>query len=225
MNAFRATAVVDATFQAQWRDRLASGSKLAAKALAQALKEDAARVGAAARLTADPHPAVRCGSLRALADVARADPAAVAPHAREVVEGLAAPEADAQEAALEALASIASRAPEEVALALPLVADALAAAKRPSVRESAARCLGRLGSEVPAHAPAAAHSLVARIPDSRSPRAAQEAREILAALEGLLPNLPPPERAAIAPRIAPLRGHPNIQVRERAGRIARQLAA
>lgn len=215
---------MDAAFQAQWRDRLASGSKLASKALSQALKEDGARVSAVARLCADPHPAVRSGALRALADVARADPAAVARHAREVVEGIAAPEADAQEASLEALACIASRAPEEAALALPLIADALAQAKRPSVREAAARCLGRLGTEVPARAPAAAHSLVERIPDSRSPRAAQEAREILAALEGLLPNLPPEERAALAPRIAPLRGHPNIQVRERAGRIARQLA-
>lgn len=215
---------MDATFQSQWRDRLASGSKLAAKALAQAVKEDASRVAAAARLSADPHPAVRGGSLRALAEVARTDPATVAPHAREVVEGLAAPEPEAQEAALEALASIASRAPEEVSLALPLIADLLAASKRPAVREAAARCLGRLGTEVPAHAPTAAHSLVAHIPDSRSARAAQEAREFLAALEGLLPNLPATERAAIAPHIAPLRGHPNIQVRERAGRIARQLA-
>lgn len=212
------------TFQREWRDRLASGSKLAAKALAQAMKEDLGRVGAAARLSGDPHPAVRAGALRALADVARHSPGAVAPHAREVVEGLAASEPDAQEAALDALASIASRASAEAALALPLIADVLHDAKRPALREQAAKCLGRIGAEAPVHAPAAAQGLLSNIPASKSPRAAQETREILAALEGILPHLSAGSRAELAPRIAPLRAHPNIQVRERAGRVARLLA-
>lgn len=216
---------MDATFQTQWRERLASGSKLAAKALTQALREDGARVPAAARLTKDAHPSVRSGALRALAEVARTEPALVAPHAREIVEGLAAPDPEAQEAALDALSHVAPRVPEEAALALPLIADIMTGARRPALREAAARCMGRLGTEVPGYAPAVASSLVKHLPQSRSARSAHEAREILAALEGILPNLKPNDRAALAGSIAPLRAHPNIQVRERAGRIARMLAA
>lgn len=211
-------------FQQAWRDRLASGSKLAAKALAGALKEDTSRLAAIAPLARDPHVAVRISTLRAMADLSHAHPAAVARHAKEVVEGLAAPEADAQEAALDALAHIAPYAGAECALALPLIADLLAAAKRPSVREEAARCLGRLGMEVPDRAPDAARRLADAL-NAVKPRQAQEAREILAAIEGIVPNLAPDERAWLAGRVQPLRGHPNLQVRERAGRVARQLTA
>lgn len=209
-------------FAADWRDRLASGSKLAAKALAQALRDDPARVGLVAPLTADPHVHVRVNAMRALAEAAHARPESVAPYAREIVEGLAAPEPDLQACALDALASVSHLAPEEVALALPLIADLLRA-KRPALREEAAKCLGRLGAEVPDRAPAAARALADALPQAKGPRGAHEAREILAALEGVVPNLPLPERDALAPRVQSLRGHPNIQVRERAGRLARVL--
>lgn len=209
-------------FQHQWRERLASGSKLASKALGQALREDASRLVAIVPLLSDASPTVRVSALRAMQELAAAQPRAVAPYARELVQGLAWPEPDAQEAALAALANVAPHAPAEVALALPLVAELLRA-KRPGLREEAARCLGRLGVEVPQRAPDAARQLAHALKGARSPRAAQEAREILAALEALLPNLPPPERALLATDVVPLRGHPNIQVRERAGRLARQL--
>jgi HEAT repeat protein len=210
-------------FQAQWRDRLASGSKLAAKALAQAAKEDASRVPLVAALCSDASPHVRVSALRALADVSHSTPQLVAPHAREIVQGLAWSEPDAQESALAALGQIAALAPAEAALALPLIAELLANARRPGIREEAARCLGRIGVELPDQAPRAAGQLATRLASLRSARAAQEAREALAALEALVPHLPAPERAALAPRIAPLRGHPNIQVRERAGKLARAL--
>lgn len=211
-------------FQLQWRERLASGSKPASRALATALKEDSSRLPYVAALCGDPAPHVRVGALRALSEIALWRPPLVAPFAKEVVEGIAAPEADAQEAALDALGAIARLAPAETALALPLIADVLAVAKRPALREAAARCLGRLGSEVPQAAPRAADRLVHALQGAKRIRASQEAREILAALEDVLPNLPRPERAALAPRIAPLRAHPNLQVRERAGRLARELA-
>lgn len=211
-------------FQRQWRERLASGSKPASRALATALKEDSARVAMVAALCGDPSPNVRVGALRALADIAAWNPPLVSPWAKEVVEGLAAPEPDAQEAALDALGAIARLSPAEVALSLPLIADVMAVAKRPALREAAARCLGRLGSDVPQIAPRAAERLANALAGAKRVRASQEAREILAALEDVLPNLPRPERAALAPRITPLRAHPNLQVRERAGRLARELA-
>lgn len=211
------------TFGTQWRDRLSSGSKLAAKALSQALKDDASRLPEIAPLLIDTHPTVRVSALRALADVSRAHPAPVARYAREVVEALAAPESDAQSAALDTLANIAPHAAAECALALPLISELLGS-KRPGVREEAARCLGRLGVEVPSRAPEAARRLADALALVKSPRQAHEAREILAALEGVIPNLGAPERAALAPRIHGLRAHPNLQVRERAGRLARLLA-
>src|SRR5439155_16862958 len=94
-------------------------------------------------------------------------------------------------------------------------------ARRPALREEAARCLGRIGMEVPHAAPEAAARLATHLGHVKNPRGAQEARECLAAIESLLPHLASAERLALAPRVAPLRAHPNIQVRERAGRIAR----
>lgn len=210
-------------FRAAWRDRLASGSKLSARALASALKEDPTRAALVAPLMADAHPLVKVGALRAFEDLAYTHTALVAPYAKEVVEALAAPETDAQAAALAILGQIGGACPAEIALALPLVADLLVH-KRPGLREEAARCLGRLGAEVPQTAPVVAERLAGALAKARAPRAAPEAREILAALETLLPHLPPDERAALTPAIAPLRAHPNLQVRERAGRLAKQLA-
>lgn len=212
-------------FQAQWRERLSSGSKLAPKALAQVIKEDATRIAAAAALCSDANPNVRIAALRGMAMVARDNPAAVAPHAKPIVEGLAAAEPDAQEAALETLGHIASRAPEDAALALPLIADLLENAKRPAIREEAARCIGKIGGDVPHSAAQAAQRLAIHLSGLKTNKTSQEARETLAALEALLQHLTNLERAALAARVAPLRSHPNIQVRERAGRIARLLAA
>lgn len=210
------------SFGAQWRERLASGSKLAARALANALKDDPARASEIAPLSHDTLPAVRVSAVRALAELARTQPALVARHAKEIVEALAAPEPDAQEAALDAVGHIAPHASAECALALPLIAELLHA-KRPGVRESAARCLGRLGVEAPMHAPHAARSLADALAAAKSPRQAQEAREILAAIEHVVPLLAPGDRAWLSARVQPLRAHPNLQVRERAGRIARAL--
>lgn len=211
-------------FQAQWRERLASGSKLAAKALSNALKEDDSRVALIAPLTRDPLATVRVAAFRALEEVAAARPLAVAPHASDVVAGLAATEPDAQASALAALAHIAAHARPEAALALPLIAELLRS-RRPALREEAVKCLGRLGQQLPDHAPVVAQRLGSALVGARSPRASMEAREILAALEGMLPHLAPMERASLASAVAPLRAHPNIQVRERAGRLAKQLAA
>src|SRR5438094_2604163 len=170
-------------FQRLWRERLASGSRLVSKALAQAARENADRVPVVAALCADANPHVRVAALRALAEVSHHKPDLVALHAKEVVEGLAWPEADAQEASLDALGRIASRAPAEAALALPLIADLLEGARRSGLREEAARCLGRIGGELPQSAPAAADKLAAHLTALRNPRAAQEARETLAAIE------------------------------------------
>lgn len=210
-------------FQVQWRERLASGSKLAARALGTALKDDASRVALIAPLARDPLATVRVATLRALEEVAAAKPLAVAPHAALLVECLAAPEPDAQAAALGALSHVAAHAREETALALPLIAELLKA-RRPALREEAARCLGRLGMQVPEAARDVAARLGLALGDARHARASTEAREILAALEGMLVNLGPAERAGVAAAVAPLRGHPNIQVRERAGRLAKRLA-
>lgn len=210
-------------FQAQWRERLASGSKLAAKALSQALKDDATRVPLIVPLTRDVLPTVRVAAFRALADVAAAKPAHVAPYASEMIAGLAAAEPDAQEAALSALTHLAPYAHAEAALALPLIADLLRA-RRPALREEAARCLGRMGSALPQSAPAVALRLAAGLDGARNARGGPEAREILAALEGMLTNLTPQARAQVALSVAPMRAHPNIQVRERAGRIAKALS-
>lgn len=209
-------------FQVQWRDRLASGSRLAPHALVQVLKEEPARLALVAPLVVDPLATVRLSMLRALEELSGTRPADVAPYAREVVEALAAPEADAQASALVTLAHIAPHARAEAALALPLIADLLRS-RRPALREEAARCLGRLGAEVPESAAPAASRLGAALLATKSPRAAQEAREILAALETLVPHLSGGERLHLAPVVAPLRAHPNIQVRERAGRLAKQL--
>jgi hypothetical protein len=211
-------------FLAQWRERLASGSKLAAKALSQALKDDPTRVAGIVPLTRDVLPTVRVASLRALEEVAAAKPQAVAPFASEIVAGLAAVEPDAQAAALGALTHLAPYAPAEAALALPLISELLTA-RRPHLREEAARCLGRLGAQVPERAPDVALRLGAALKGASNARGGPEAREILAALEGLLPNLPPPTRAQLAAVVQPMRAHPNIQVRERAGRIAKALSA
>lgn len=212
-------------FQAQWRERLSSGSKLAPKALAQAIKEDATRIAAAAALCSDSNVNVRVAALRGIAMVARDQPAFVAPHARPIIEALAAPEPDAQEAALDALGHIASLAPEASALALPLISDLLEHAKRPAIREEAARCIGKIGGDVPQSAAQAAQRLASHLGGLKTNKSAQEARETLAALEAMLQHLTNQERAALAARVTPLRSHPNIQVRERAGRIARMLAA
>lgn len=210
-------------FQAQWRERLASGSKLAAKALSQALKDDPTRIGFIVPLTHDLVPAVRVAAFRTLAEVAVAKPRALAPFASDLVSGLGAPEVDAQEAALTALTHVAPYAHAEAALALPLIADLLRA-RRPALREEAARCLGRMANELPDTAPSVALRLAEGLDAARNARGGPEAREILAALEGILPNLPPPTRAKVALSIAPMRAHPNIQVRERAGRLAKALA-
>lgn len=210
-------------FQAQWRDRLASGSKLAARALGQALREDASRIPLIVPLARDPLPTVRVATLRVLEEVAAARPGLVAPYAGEIVAGLAAVEPDAQAAALGALTHLAPHAHAEAALALPLIAELLSA-RRPALREEAARCLGRIGAQVPDRATDVAARLGAALTAARHPRAGNEAREILAALEGMLPHLAPPARAQLAGAVAPMRAHPNIQVRERAGRLARQLA-
>lgn len=210
-------------FQAQWRDRLASGSKLAARALCTALKDDTSRIAHIAPLTRDALPTVRVAAYRALEEIAAVKPQAVAAYAQDVVAGLAAAEPDAQTAALGALTHIAPYARPEAALALPLIADLLKA-RRPAMREEAARCLGQLGRQIPEAAPSAARRLGDALTAARNPRASIEAREILAAIEGMLPHLPPPERVALANAVAPLRAHTNIQVRERAGRLAKQLA-
>lgn len=211
-------------FQRSWRERLASGSKMVAKALSTALREDPARISLVAPLAQDPLPTVRIGLLRAWEDVSRHHQAPIAQHARILVEALAAPEADAQSAALATLANVATHARAEVALALPLVAELLHH-KRPALREEAARCLGRLGAENPMTAPDAAARLAHALPGLKNPRLANEAREVLAALEALLPHLQVADRAVLGAAIAPMRGHPNLQVRERAGRIARALSA
>jgi len=210
-------------FQAQWRDRLASGSKLAAKALATALKDDPSRLPSIVPLARDPIATVRVATYRALEDVAAAAPRAAAPYAADIVAGLAAAEADAQAAALGALSHVAPYAHAEAALALPLIADLLQA-RRPALREEAVRCLGRIGAQLPERAPVVAQRLGIALTQARHPRASMEAREILAALEGVLPNLAPQERASLAAAVAPMRAHPNIQVRERAGRLAKRLA-
>lgn len=210
-------------FQGQWRERLASGSKLAARALSQALKEDSTRLALVAPLAKDPLPTVRVATLRAFEEIAQWRPALVAPYASEIVAALGSPEPDAQAAALAALTQIAPQAPAESALALPLIADMLKS-KRPALREEAARCLGKLGHGMPERAGDVALRLAAALDKARNPRASMEAREILAALEGMLPHLAANEREAVADAIMPMRGHPNIQVRERAGRLARALA-
>ena len=211
-------------FRDQWRERLASGSKLAARALSTAIKEDPRRVGAIAPLTRDVLPTVRVAAYRALEEVAAWKPLAVAPYAQDVVAGLAAPEPDAQAAALAALTHIAPHAQPEAALALPLVADLLKA-RRPALREEAARSLGKLGMQMPDRAAAVADRLSHALTQASHPRASMEAREILAALEAVVPNLRPEERAGVMAAATPLRGHPNLQVRERAGRLAKRLAA
>lgn len=210
-------------FQAQWRERLASGSRLAGRALGQALKDDPTRVALIVPLTRDALPTVRVATFRALEEVAASRAGAVAPFAADLVAGLAAAEPDAQAAALAALAEVAPHAQPEAALALPLIADLLHA-RRPALRENAVRCLGRLGAQLPDRAPEVAHQLGSVLREMRHSRASAEAREVLAALEGVLPHLPADERAALAAAVTPLRGHPNIQVRERAGRLARALA-
>ncbi|MEA3199956.1 MAG: hypothetical protein QOE90_1384 [Thermoplasmata archaeon] len=212
-------------FGALWRERLASGSKLSAKALAQALKEDGGRLAKVAPLLKDPLSSVRVSTLRAFEEIARGKPQLVAPYAQPIIEALGASEPDAQASALSALASIAHLARPEAALALPLIRDVLDHAKRPALREEAARALGRIGAEMPERAGDAAHQLAHALGQAKSPRAAQEAREILAAIEGLLPHLTLEARAELGPAVAPMRGHPNIQVRERAGRLAKALAA
>jgi hypothetical protein len=212
-------------FQALWRERLASGSKLSAKALAQALKEDPGRVAKVAPLLHDPLSTVRISALRAFDEVASLKPALVAPYAQQVVEALAAPEADAQASALGALGHIAHHARAEAALALPLISELLQRAKRPALREEAARCLGRIGAEMPESADSAAERLADALGHAKSPRASQEVREILAALEGLLPHLTAQARASLGNAVSPMRAHPNIQVRERAGRLSRALSA
>lgn len=209
-------------FTSQWRERLASGSRLAAKALGQALRDDPSRLALIAPLTRDALPTVRVAALRALEDVASWRPALVAPFASDVVAGLAAQEPDAQAAALGALTHLAPHAAPDVALALPLVADLLKA-RRPTLREEAARCLGRLGAQLPERAPDVAARLGHALASARNPRASMEAREILAALEATVPNLPAPARAQLATAVTPLRAHPNLQVRERAARLARRL--
>jgi hypothetical protein len=211
-------------FQVQWRERLASGSKLAAKALSQAIRDDPARLALIVPLTRDALPNVRVAAFRALHEVASFKPAALAPYAGDIIAGLAATEADAQEAALGALTYLAPYAHAEAALALPLIADLLRA-RRPALREEAARCLGRMGAELPERAPDVALRLAAGLKGAASARSGPEAREILAALEGMLGNLPPPTRAQVALSVAPMRAHPNIQVRERAGRIAKALSS
>lgn len=211
-------------FRLQWRERLSSGSRQAARALSNALRDDPSRLPAIAGLCQDDHTVVRIGALRALAEAGRHHPKAVAAHAKAFVAALGAPEPDAQEAGLEGLSHTATHAREEAMLALPLMSDVLHNARRAGIREAAARCLGELGRENPTSAPQAADRLLHALGALKRAKAAQEAREILAALEIILPNLPGAERAALAPRIAPLRGHPNLQVRERAGRIARELA-
>jgi len=212
-----------ADFQGQWRDRLASGSKLAARALSTALKEDVTRVPLIVPLTRDALPTVRVAAFRALEEIAGWKPHAVAPFAADIVAGLAAAEPDAQTAALASLTHVAPLAQAEAALALPLIADLLKS-RRPALREEAVRCLGRLGMQLPERAPVVAQRLGSALKDARHPRASMEAREILAALEGVLPNLGPQERAGLVDAVAPLRGHPNIQVRERAGRLAKKLS-
>ncbi|GEM_PF-5830442 len=211
-------------FQALWRERLASGSKLSAKALAQALKEDTSRLAKVAPLLHDTLSTVRVSAIRAFEEIAALKPHAVAPYAQQVVEALAAPEPDAQASALGALGHIAHHARAEAALALPLISDLLERAKRPALREEAARCLGKIGAEMPESASAAAQRLAKALAHAKSPRASQEVREILAALEGLLPHLSLDARASLGPAVAPMRAHPNIQVRERAGRLARALS-
>src|SRR5207249_3146580 len=138
------------------------------------------------------------------------------PFAQAIVEALAAPEADAQASALATLGHIAHHARAEAALALPLISDLLDSAKRPALREEAARCLGKIGAEMPESAAPAATRLAKALGHAKSPRASQEVREILASLEGLLPFLSPQDRASLATAVVPMRGHPNIQVRERA---------
>lgn len=211
-------------FTGLWRERLASGSKLSAKALAQALKEDPSRLGKVVPLLKDSLSTVRVSALRAFEEIAAVKPQAVAPYAQQVVEGLASPEPDAQAAALSALGHIAHLARAEAALALPLISELLERAKRPGLREEAARCLGRIGAEMPESAGTAAARLASALKHAKSPRASQEVREILAALEGLLPHLSIEVRASLGPAVAPMRGHPNIQVRERAGRLAKALS-
>lgn len=210
-------------FQSQWRDRLASGSKLAAHALGQALKDNDDRLALIVPLSRDALPTVRVAALRALQEVAKSRPGAVAPYATDIVAGLGAAEPDAQAAALGALSAIAAHAQPEVALALPLISDLLKA-RRPALREEAVRCLGRIGVEFPENAGAVALRLGDALTAARNPRASMEAREILAALETLIPHVAPAERARLAAAVAPMRAHPNIQVRERAGRLAKQLA-
>lgn len=211
-------------FQAQWRERLASGSKLAARALSVALRDDESRIALIAPLTRDARPTVRIAAFRALEDTAAAEPRAVAAFAGDIVAGLASAELDAQLAALGCLSHVAPYAEAEAALALPLIADLLKA-RRAALREEAVRCLGRLGAQLPDRAPDVAQRLGHALTQARNPRASMEAREILAALEGVLPNLGPPERATLVAAVAPMRAHPNIQVRERAGRLAKRLSA
>ncbi|HUR68151.1 MAG TPA: hypothetical protein VM370_02815, partial [Candidatus Thermoplasmatota archaeon] len=189
-------------FQSQWRERLASGSKLAAKALSQALKDDATRVPLIVPLTHDALATVRIASLRALEELAAARPQALAPFAGDIVASLAAHEGDAQAAALGALTHLAPYARAEAALALPLIAELLRA-RRPGLREEAARCLGRIGVELPESAPAVAARLSSALEGARNARAGNEAREILAALEGMLGNLSPAARAQVATAVAP----------------------
>lgn len=211
-------------FQGLWRDRLSSGSKLAAKALAQALRDDPTRLALIAPLTRDVLPTVRVAAYRALEETARNDPRAVAPFAREVIEGLAATEPDAQTSALATLAAITPWARVEAALALPLIAEMMRS-RRPALREEAAKCLGRIGHSWPESAPQVAKRLADALTGAKTPRAAQEAREILSGLEGMIPHLGADDRAALAPVVSTMRGHPNIQVRERAGRLAKALSA
>lgn len=162
-------------------------------------------------------PAVRSGAARALAILAETHAALVAPHAEAIVHGAAAEETETREATLEALAYVAPLNPGPIAGHIDALAAALRETRKPALREQAAKCLGMCGAGDPQRAHAASEPLLQAI--SRNPRDKQ-ARQILAAMHQIArgPVLDE-DRQRMAVAVNPLRGHPDIQVRERAGQL------
>lgn len=201
----------------------AGSTKLAAKYLASGVKETPEIVPDVVALLKHEKPAVRAGAARALAILAETQAALVAPHAEGILWGTHAEETETREATLEALAWIAPLNPAPLAAHVQDIAAALKETRKPALREQAAKCLGNCGAGDPARAHAASEPLLQAI--SKNPRDKQ-ARQILAAMHQIAKGpVNNEDRQRMAAAVNPLRGHPDIQVRERAGQLYKILQA
>lgn len=199
----------------------AGSTKLAAKYLASGLKEDPTAIPLAAALITHEKPAVREGACRAFALLAETHPSLVTPYTDHLLQGTQVEESGTREAALEALALITPYTPDAVASHVNTLGAVLKEARRPQLREQAAKVLGYCGSGDPARAHAASEPLVQAL--HHNPRDKQ-ARQILAAMHQIARGpVMPEDRERMAAVVNPLRGHPDIQVRERAGQLYRLL--